>query len=96
MPWFLYIVKCSDKSLYTGITTDIPRRIKEHNSSKKGAFYTKNKRPVKLVYRESLQDRSKATKREKQIKKLTRKEKLAFIKLNKIAAKSNKGIVHGK
>ncbi|TBR17661.1 GIY-YIG nuclease family protein, partial [bacterium] len=56
MSWSLYIVKCSDKTLYTGITTDISRRVKEHNSTKKGAFYTKNKRPVKLVYRESLPD----------------------------------------
>jgi len=91
MSWFLYIVKCSDKTLYTGITTDISRRIKEHNSSKKGAFYTKNKRPVKLVYRESLPDRSKATKREKRIKRLTRKEKLAFIKTGRVPVKLKKG-----
>ncbi len=91
MSWFLYIVRCSDKTLYTGITTDISRRIKEHNSTKKGAFYTKNKRPVKLVYRESLPDRSKATKRERQIKKLTRKEKLEFIKRSRAVVKSKRG-----
>jgi len=49
MPWFIYIVRCSDKTLYTGITTDITRRLKEHNA-KKGGFYTRNKTPVKLVY----------------------------------------------
>lgn len=80
MSWFLYIVQCSDQSLYTGITTDITRRLKEHNSSKKGAFYTRNKTPVKLVYQESMPDRSQALKRECEIKKLTRKQKLGIIK----------------
>ena len=78
MPWFLYIVQCSDKSLYTGITTDIARRLKEHNS-KKGAFYTKNKLPVKLVYQESMADRPEAMRREHAIKSLTRKEKLELV-----------------
>ena len=50
MKWFVYILKCSDNTLYTGITTDIERRIKEHNSSNKGAKYTKTRRPVKLFY----------------------------------------------
>ncbi|HAH21727.1 MAG: hypothetical protein A2Y00_04205 [Omnitrophica WOR_2 bacterium GWF2_43_52] len=79
MPWFLYIVECSDESLYTGITTDIVRRISEHNS-KKGAFYTKNKMPVKLVYHETMANRSMACKREAAIKRLTRIEKLNLIK----------------
>ena len=78
MPWFLYVVKCQDTSLYTGITTDITRRIKEHNT-KKGAFYTKNKLPVELVYQEAMANESEARKREAAIKKLTRKEKLALI-----------------
>jgi len=78
MPWCLYIVRCSDASLYTGITTDISRRLKEHNS-KKGAFYTKNKIPVELVYRESMTGQSEARKREAEIKKLTRKQKLELI-----------------
>lgn len=78
MPWFLYIVKCQDTSLYTGITTDITRRIKEHNA-KKGAFYTKNKLPVELVYREDMADQSEARKREAFIKSLTRGEKLELI-----------------
>ena len=78
MPWFLYVVKCQDTSLYTGITTDIPRRIKEHNT-KKGAFYTKNKIPVELVYQESMLDQSAARKREAAIKRLTRKEKIQLV-----------------
>ncbi|MDD2688947.1 MAG: GIY-YIG nuclease family protein [Candidatus Omnitrophica bacterium] len=78
MPWCLYIVRCSDTSLYTGITTDISRRLKEHNS-KKGAFYTKNKIPVGLVYREPMTSQSEARKREAEIKKLTRKQKLELI-----------------
>jgi len=78
MSWFLYIIKCRDKSLYTGITTDISRRINEHNA-KKGAFYTKNKTPVELVYQEDLPSQSVARKRESQIKRLTRKEKLELI-----------------
>jgi putative endonuclease len=91
MPWFLYIVKCSDNSLYTGITTDISRRIKTHNS-KKGAFYTKNKIPVKLVYHEDMPDRSEATRREKEIKRLTRQEKMQLfgIKAGKYKRKSGK------
>ncbi|MBM3243743.1 MAG: GIY-YIG nuclease family protein [Candidatus Omnitrophica bacterium] len=78
MPWFLYIIRCSDESLYTGITTDITRRLNEHNS-KKGAFYTKNKTPVKLVYHELAVNQSQARKREAQIKRLTRKEKLVLV-----------------
>ncbi len=79
MPWFLYILKCRDESLYTGITTDIPRRIKEHNA-KKGAFYTKNKTPVELVYQEAMANQSEARKREAAIKSLTKKQKLELIK----------------
>jgi len=81
MPWFLYIVQCHDTSLYTGITTDIARRLKEHNA-KKGAFYTKNKLPVELVYQEAMANQSEARKREVEIKKLTRKEKLELIRID--------------
>ena len=75
--WYLYMIRCSDNSLYTGITTDISRRLKEHNS-RKGAFYTKNKTPVELVYREKLPHQSAARKREAQIKRLPREKKLLF------------------
>lgn len=78
--WWVYLVSCSDGSLYTGITTNIERRISEHNTSKKGAKYTRNKRPVRLVYSEVQSDRSTASKREYFIKKLSRDEKLKLIK----------------
>ena len=78
--WWVYLVICSDGSLYTGITTNVERRISEHNTSKKGAKYTRNKRPVRLVYSEVQSDRSTASKREYFIKKLSRDEKLKLIK----------------
>jgi putative endonuclease len=76
--WFVYMVECADGTLYSGITTDVDRRIKEHNESDKGARYTRAKRPVKLVYSEQSKDRSSATKREYEMKQLSRDEKLAF------------------
>jgi putative endonuclease len=78
--WWVYLVSCSDGSLYTGITTNVERRISEHNTSKKGAKYTRNKRPVRLIYSEVQSDRSTASKREYFIKKLSRDEKLKLIK----------------
>jgi len=77
--WWVYIVKCSDNTLYTGITTDRDRRVLEHNDSKKGAKYTKTRRPVNLVYSEPHSDRSNASKREYYIKKLNRIDKLKLI-----------------
>jgi len=77
--WFMYVVKCSDNSLYTGITTDITRRLIEHNSSKKGAKYTRGRRPVTLVYKESFENRSTASKAEAAFKKLTRHAKLRHV-----------------
>jgi len=79
MSYFVYILKCSDNTLYTGITTDIERRVEEHNSSPKGAKYTKLRRPVSLVYSEESEDRSSASKREYAIKKLSRVKKLELI-----------------
>jgi len=79
MSYFVYIIKCSDETLYTGITTDVERRIDEHNSSDKGAKYTKIRRPVALVYSEASQNRSSASKREYAIKKLKREEKMELI-----------------
>ncbi len=79
MSYFIYILQCSDDTLYTGITTDVQRRLNEHNNSDKGAKYTKIRRPLKLVYQETHDDRSSASKREYFIKKLTRKEKLELI-----------------
>ena len=79
MRYFTYILQCNDDTLYTGITTDVNRRVKEHNSSSKGAKYTKVRRPVTLVYTEELEDRSSACKREYAIKQLSRDEKKALI-----------------
>ena len=74
------MVQCSDDTLYTGITLDLERRILEHNSSNKGAKYTRARRPVCLVYSEKHDSRSEASKREYYIKKkLSRKEKLKLI-----------------
>jgi len=78
--YYVYILQCSDNSLYTGITTDLERRIFEHNNSDKGAKYTKIRRPVILVYNEKCENRSDASKREYEIKKLTRTQKLKIIK----------------
>jgi len=77
--YFLYILKCSDDTLYTGITTDLARRILEHNTSDKGAKYTRVRRPVQMVYSEEYSDRSTASKREYKIKKMNRAEKLKLI-----------------
>jgi len=75
------MVQCADNSLYTGITTELERRVKEHNESEKGAKYTKVRRPVHLVYSEKHPDRSTASKREYEIKKkMSREEKLKLIK----------------
>lgn len=76
--WFLYILKCLDNSFYTGITNNLERRLKEHNS-KKGGSYTRIRIPAKLVYKEEYQNKSEALKRELQIKGWTREKKLALI-----------------
>ncbi len=76
----VYILKCSDGSFYTWITTDIDRRLKEHNGELPWwAKYTKARWPVLLIYSEDLGDRSRATKRELQIKKMTKKQKIELI-----------------
>jgi putative endonuclease len=78
--YFVYIVECADSTLYTGISTELERRIQEHNTSEKGAKYTRIRRPVKLVYSESYPNRSSASKREYEIKKkMNRAEKLKLI-----------------
>lgn len=78
--YYIYMLQCSDNSLYTWITTDLERRIFEHNSSELWAKYTSARRPVKLVYFEESENRSMATKREWEIKKMTKKQKLDLIK----------------
>ncbi len=76
--WYVYIIQCVDKTFYTGVSTDISRRIKEHDS-KKGGNYTQVRTPVKLVYQEPQLDHSSALKREAQIKRWTKSKKLALI-----------------
>jgi len=76
--WFVYIIHCSDDSLYTGITTDLERRYKQH-SQQQGAKYFRGRQPKELVYQESGHNRSTASKREIEIKKLSRANKLQLI-----------------
>lgn len=77
--YYLYILRCSDKILYTGITTDIARRVGEHNSSGLGAKYTRARRPVKLVYSKKFKTRSAAAREESRVKKLPRIQKLKLV-----------------
>ena len=79
MKYSVYILKCADGTLYVGSTTDVTRRVKEHNTSPKGAKYTKARRPVRLMHAEIYENRSEAQKREAVLKKLTRKEKLSLL-----------------
>ena len=76
--WYLYILRCKDNSLYTGITTDVEKRLEAHRSGK-GAKYTRGRGPLELVYREECGDHSEALKRELEVKALTREEKLKLI-----------------
>ena len=79
------MIRCSDDSLYTGITLDIERRVKEHNEGKKGAKAIKGKRPIRLVYKETVETRSEALKKEYEIKKLKRQEKLELFNKESLA-----------
>ncbi len=79
-PWFVYILRCADNSLYTGVTIDVNKRLDQHNGvDKNGAKYTKARRPVKLVYQETSTSRSAACKREYAIKSLKKLEKESLI-----------------
>ena len=79
--YFLYVLECSDSSLYTGITTDIQRRLREHNEdNKRGSKYTRSRRPVKILAAKIYNDRSEASKAESRFKKLSRQQKLEEIK----------------
>ena len=78
--WIVYILECSDKTLYTGITNNFEKRLEQHNNGQEAAKYTRARRPVKCVYKEKQLGRSSATKREMEIKKLSRAEKIELIK----------------
>lgn len=77
--WYLYVVRCVDSTLYTGITTDVDRRVREHNASKRGAKYTRTRRPVELVWTREYENRSEAQRAEYNFKKLFHKEKWEVI-----------------
>lgn len=78
--WYVYILRCNDGSLYTGITVDLEKRLTEHNAGdKNGARYTRSRRPVWLVYSEKVDSRSAAALREYRLKKLPVKDKLKLI-----------------
>ena len=79
MFWYVYILRCGDGTLYTGITDDIPRRLAAHRSGK-GAKYTRGRGPLELVYQEQVPDKSAALRREIEIKRLRRAEKERLIK----------------
>lgn len=76
--YYVYLLRCSDNTLYTGCTNDLKRRIQAHNAGK-GAKYTRSRRPVELVYQEVQPDKSAALRREAEVKRLSRKKKLALI-----------------
>ena len=77
--WYVYMIRASDQSLYTGITTDLERRLTEHQSGKAGAKYFRGRSAVKMVYSEQAANRSEARIREAAIKKMSRTRKLALI-----------------
>ncbi len=80
-PYYMYVVQCGDhtQSYYCGITTDLERRVKEHNESKKGAKYTRSRRPVRLMFTQVCESRSDALKKEAAFKKLNRTQKLEYM-----------------
>jgi len=75
--WSVYLLKCADSTLYTGISNNLSKRLEAHNLGR-GAKYTKGRRPVSVIYQENNLTRSEALKREVQLKKMTRKEKIAL------------------
>lgn len=80
--WYLYILRCGDGSLYTGITTDVEKRLEAHRSGK-GAKYTRGRGPLELVYRELCGTHSQALKRELRVKAMTREEKLLLVEVER-------------
>jgi putative endonuclease len=82
--WVVYMLRCADNSLYTGITTDVERRLKEHNAEKSVTRYTRVRQPLELAYQEMAASRSEALKREAQLKKITKAEKETLLEVNKL------------
>ena len=77
--WSFYVVRCADNSLYAGITKDIKRRVSEHNTSSRGAKYTRSRRPVRLVYQKVCANKSEAILNENAFKKMRKKDKEEFV-----------------
>jgi putative endonuclease len=88
MDWTVYIIRCSDGSLYTGVTTSLERRFQEHCSRPRGAKYFHGRKPLEVVYREQGHSRSSACRREWAIKKLSRQEKLRLLAGEALAPQS--------
>lgn len=84
MKHHVYILECSDTTLYVGCTNDLERRLDEHNNSKRGAHYTKIRRPVRLLHSEGFPNLGKARVREAEIKSWTREKKLSLISRNRL------------
>lgn len=83
--WFVYLLRCNDNSLYAGVTKDLQRRVNEHNHHNKiGAKYTRVRRPVSLIYYETVSSRSKACQREYQLKQLSKQQKEKLISVSTI------------
>jgi len=78
--WLVYILRCADRSLYTGITNDLTRRTRQHNAGT-ASRYTRSRRPVRVVYSETADSKGAALRRELAIKSLTRREKLALLRM---------------
>ncbi|MFK7828225.1 MAG: GIY-YIG nuclease family protein [Congregibacter sp.] len=79
--WWVYLLRCADDSLYTGVARDLQRRLRQHNGQLVGgASYTRGRRPVALVWSQACDDRAEAQRRESAIKKLSRREKLSLIR----------------
>lgn len=79
MGWYVYMIRASDDSLYTGVTTDVQRRFDEHCGPDKGARFFRGRKPLEVVYTETHSDRSSALRRESEIKKLSRSEKIELL-----------------
>lgn len=77
--WYVYMVRCRDGTLYTGMTKDLERRVEAHNSGRDGARYTRSRRPVRLVYAQQVESRSAAASLEYHVKRLPLAEKMALI-----------------
>jgi len=89
--WIVYILRCADDSLYTGITTDVSRRLNEHNSGPRGASYTRGRRPVTLAFTQAVADRSAASRIEAWIKTLDHKTKESIIRHEKDVSEALQG-----